>query len=75
MNSPENTTKDLAAAAPESSSTQAPPGATEQGTATEQTESPKETALIQYEDFTKVELRVATILEAERVPKADKPDF
>ncbi|OHA59572.1 MAG: methionine--tRNA ligase subunit beta [Candidatus Vogelbacteria bacterium RIFOXYD1_FULL_46_19] len=28
--------------------------------------------LISYEDFTKVHLRVVTILEAERVPKSDK---
>jgi methionyl-tRNA synthetase len=29
-------------------------------------------ALIEYEDFAKVELQVATIVEAEKVPKADK---
>jgi len=29
-------------------------------------------ALIEYEDFAKIELRIATILEAERIPKADK---
>jgi methionyl-tRNA synthetase len=29
-------------------------------------------ALIEYEDFAKVELKVATVVEAEKVPKADK---
>ena len=29
-------------------------------------------ALIEYDDFTKVELKVAEIIEAERIPKADR---
>ncbi|HYG60603.1 MAG TPA: methionine--tRNA ligase [Symbiobacteriaceae bacterium] len=36
------------------------------------TEPVEGVALIEYEDFAKVELKVSTILEAEKVPKADK---
>jgi len=39
--------------------------AVEQGASTER-------ALIEYEDFAKIDLRIATILSAERIPKADK---
>lgn len=43
------------------------------GTAPAQATEPVEgVAQIEYEDFAKVELKVATIVEAERVPKADK---
>ncbi|HEY8345704.1 MAG TPA: methionine--tRNA ligase [Symbiobacteriaceae bacterium] len=35
-------------------------------------DAPEGVALIDYEDFAKVDLRVATIVAAERVPKADK---
>jgi methionyl-tRNA synthetase len=31
-----------------------------------------EKALIEYADFAKIDLRVATVVEAERIPKADK---
>lgn len=34
--------------------------------------APEEKALIEYGDFAKIDLRVATIVEAEKVPKADK---
>ncbi|HXG65577.1 MAG TPA: methionine--tRNA ligase, partial [Blastocatellia bacterium] len=43
----------------------AEPGAT-------QAAAPPQPAFISIDDFAKVELRVATVLEAERVPKADK---
>jgi methionyl-tRNA synthetase len=49
-----------------------------QETATQSTESGPEVAVpagkptIEYDDFAKVELRAAKVLEAERVPKADK---
>ena len=33
---------------------------------------PSKKATIEYEDFAKIELRAARILEAERIPKADK---
>jgi methionyl-tRNA synthetase len=36
------------------------------------TERPAVKPLIQYEDFTKMDIRTATILSAERIPKADK---
>jgi methionyl-tRNA synthetase len=45
----------------------ATPGATSEGTAT-----PEAKLNIQYEDFAKLDLRIATIVAAERVPKADK---
>ncbi len=41
-------------------------------TASPATEPSAVKAEIQYDDFAKLDLRVATILEAERVPKADK---
>jgi methionyl-tRNA synthetase len=40
--------------------------------AVEQTVETPATSYIKYEDFEKIDLRVATILEAEAVPKADK---
>ena len=36
------------------------------------TEPVEGVAVIEYDDFAKVELKVATVIEAERVPKADK---
>jgi methionyl-tRNA synthetase len=41
-------------------------------TPTPAAESPVAKAEIQYDDFAKIDLRVGTILSAERVPKADK---
>ncbi len=63
MNTPENTNT------PATSSAEIPAPTTEMAPAEENVEA---TNLITFDDFVKVELKVGVIVEAERVPKADK---
>ena len=57
--------------APVADAAQQPAAEQQKATASEQT-APPVAQTIAIDDFIKVELRAATVLEAERVPKADK---
>jgi methionyl-tRNA synthetase len=58
--------------APKVENTPAAPAAAAPATEAKSAEPVEGVALIEYEDFAKVELKVATVIEAEKVPKADK---